>query len=231
MTHLIDDLKKSILSYDKHITWLEKQGENKFGQREECLDCQFNYSGECKGSCAMKKGEQKEYTFKSIPRLLDMIEPSDRAKAYCQKLIDTLTKEGYNIDAKIAEGVLKGWNGEDVPMAVMDEQKPQGKSALEAIKEEKADNANKIEPKDYSSIDPYFGKPINNVEPKFHEGDLITDGYNIFYVDKIKEDKYFGIYLTDKSDETIDGKISFKGEKYYHHLTIKDLIKRYARKL
>lgn len=38
-------------------------------------------------------------------------------------------------------------------------QKPQCKSALEASKEEKVDNANKVEPKDYSSIDPHFFKP------------------------------------------------------------------------
>ena len=71
-----------------------------------------------------KQGEQKEYTFKSIPRLLEMMEPTDRAKAYCQKLIDTLAKEGYNTDAKIVGECLKQMNGEDVPMAVMDEQKP-----------------------------------------------------------------------------------------------------------
>ena len=33
----------------------KKQGEQKpYGQREKCSDCQFNYAGECKGSCAMK---------------------------------------------------------------------------------------------------------------------------------------------------------------------------------
>ena len=37
----------------------------------------------------------------------------------------------------------------------------------EAIKEEKVDNANKVEQKDYSSIDPHFFKPVDNVEPKF----------------------------------------------------------------
>jgi hypothetical protein len=47
--------------------------------------------------------------------------------------------------------------------------KTQGKSALEAIKEEKVDNANKIEPMDYGSIDPHFGKPIKNIEPKFYK--------------------------------------------------------------
>ena len=53
-------------------------------------------------------------------------------------------------------------------------EKPQGKSALEAIREEKVDNANKIEPKDYSSIDPHFFKPTDKVEPKFKVGDWIT---------------------------------------------------------
>ena len=45
---------------DKQLfTHLEKQGEQKpYGQRQECVDCQFNYAGECKGSCAMKRGEQ-----------------------------------------------------------------------------------------------------------------------------------------------------------------------------
>ena len=42
------------------LSWLEKQGEKKpYGQREECLDCQVNYAGECKGSCQMKRDEQK----------------------------------------------------------------------------------------------------------------------------------------------------------------------------
>ena len=45
------------------LAWLEKQGE--------------------------QKSVDKEYTFKAIPRLLDMMEPTEKAKAYCQKLIDT----------------------------------------------------------------------------------------------------------------------------------------------
>ena len=52
------------------ITWLceqvdakfEKQGEQKpYGQRKECSYCQFNYAGECKGSCQMKRDEQNPY--------------------------------------------------------------------------------------------------------------------------------------------------------------------------
>ena len=112
-----------------------------------------------------KQGEQKEYTFKSIPRLLDMIQPTDRAKSYCQKLIDSLLQEGYATDAKIVGDCLKQMKGEKVGMATMDEQKPQGKSALEAIQEIEVDNANKVVPKDYNSVDPHFAKPIDKVEP------------------------------------------------------------------
>jgi len=77
-----------------------------------------------------KQGEQKpkdRYTFKSIPRLLEMIKPTDRAKAYCQKLIDSLLQEGYATDAKIVSNCLKQMNGEKVAMATMDEQKPTDK--------------------------------------------------------------------------------------------------------
>ena len=83
---------------DKNIAWLEKQGEH--------------------------KPAYKEYTFKAIPRLLGMIPPTDRAKSYCQKLIDSLEQEGYSTDAKIVRGCLKQMNGEKVAMATMDEQKP-----------------------------------------------------------------------------------------------------------
>jgi len=64
----------------------------------------------------------EKFAFKSIPRLLEMIEPTDRAKAYCQKLIDSLEQEGYSIDAKIARNCLKQMNGEKVAMATMDEE-------------------------------------------------------------------------------------------------------------
>jgi hypothetical protein len=50
----------------------------------------------------------------------------------------------------------------------------QGKSAFEVINEEDVDNANKVEPKDYSSIEPHFGKPVDNVEP-FDKYEGLTD--------------------------------------------------------
>ena len=49
------------------------------------------------------------------------------------------------------------------------DEKLRGKTALEAIKE----------PKDYNSIDPYFAKPIDKVEPKFYEGEWVVQGDNI----------------------------------------------------
>jgi hypothetical protein len=86
-----------------------------------------------------KQGEQnpanKEYTFKAIPRLLEMIQPTDRAKSYCQKLIDSLEQEGYITDAKIVSDCLKQMNGEKVAMATMDEQKPAWSEEDEKIKE------------------------------------------------------------------------------------------------
>ena len=82
---------------DKNIAWLEKQG---------------------------KETSEKEFTFKALPRLLEMIEVSDRAKAYTEKLAVALDNEGYHTDAKIVRESIKIMNGEEVPMATMDEQKP-----------------------------------------------------------------------------------------------------------
>lgn len=94
------ELCKAIWTYipneeaQKYISWLEKRCEQKPKDR---------------------------YTFNSIPRLLDMIQPTDRAKSYCQKLIDSLEQEGYSTDAKIVRDCLKQMNGEKVAMATMDE--------------------------------------------------------------------------------------------------------------
>ena len=63
----------------------------------------------------------ERFAFKAIPRLLEMIEPTDRAKAYIAKLADTLELEGYSTDAKIVMESLKIMNGEKVAMATMDE--------------------------------------------------------------------------------------------------------------
>lgn len=61
-----------------------------------------------------------DYAFKALPRLIEMIEPTERAKIYVTKLINSLMLEGYFIDAKIVRNKLRKMNGEDVGMAVMD---------------------------------------------------------------------------------------------------------------
>lgn len=62
------------------------------------------------------------FAFKAIPRLLEMIEPTDKAKSYVTKLADAFDSEGYYTDAKIVRNRLKIMNGEKVPMATMDEE-------------------------------------------------------------------------------------------------------------
>ena len=130
-----------------------------------------------------KQSEPKEYTFKSLPRLLDMIEPTSKAKAYCQKLIDTLVKEGYATDAKIVGECLKQMNGEDVPMAVMDENQDEQKptdtcdSSIINSKEfpasEKQDFGYLSKSTDKLDLN-YSNKPAYNVEPKFKNGQWIV---------------------------------------------------------
>ena len=57
--YVVDNTVNNVMA-DKALAWLEKIGKQKpYGQRQECVDCQFNYAGECKGSCAMKRGKQK----------------------------------------------------------------------------------------------------------------------------------------------------------------------------
>jgi hypothetical protein len=63
-----------------------------------------------------------KFTFTSLPRLLDRIKPTDRAKWYSSRLADALEKEGYITDAKIVRESIKLMNGEKVPMATMDEE-------------------------------------------------------------------------------------------------------------
>lgn len=69
-----------------------------------------------------EKTVKDRLAFKAIPRLLDMIEPSERAKNYVTKLADAFDAEGYHTDAKIVRESLKIMNGEKVPMATMDEE-------------------------------------------------------------------------------------------------------------
>ena len=78
--------------------------------------------------------------------------------------------------------------------------------------------ANKIEPKDYSSIDPHFGKPIDKVEPKFHEGEWITNGD---YTWKIVEVKPLDYILQSQDGNIVDDTI-YHVDEQFHSFTIAD---------
>ena len=67
------------------------------------------------------KNKKKRFSFKSLPRLIDMLEPTAKAQKYCAKLIEQLKGEGYDTDAKIVNECLMTMQGEEVAMAVMDE--------------------------------------------------------------------------------------------------------------
>ena len=78
---------------------------------------------------------------------------------------------------------------------------------------------NKIEPKDYRSIDPHFFKTAEKVEPKFKIGDwIVCEGLNTALIVNIDDDKY--------EVEFIDGNKGFPHIDYidrkFHLWTIQD---------
>lgn len=103
--------KATVDKYESWISWLEKQSKKKSIDdltAQEAMDIAVEkcFEGDKRDTC------EKPYSFKSIPRLLEMIEPSDKAKAYCKKLINSLNEEGYTADAKVVGECLKMMNGQ-----------------------------------------------------------------------------------------------------------------------
>lgn len=93
----------------------EKQCEQKpYGLREECKDCQCNYVGECKGSCAMKRNEQKpawreddELMFVSIIQTLKLTNGAAQMK------IDWLNAVKCRVGNKVNCTTARKWSGVD----------------------------------------------------------------------------------------------------------------------
>lgn len=56
---LFSEMKEAGYEWLKETHQLKKIAQKPYGQRKECSYCQFNYNGECKGFCAMKRSEQK----------------------------------------------------------------------------------------------------------------------------------------------------------------------------
>ena len=119
--------------------------------------------------------------FKALPRLLDMIQPSDRAKYYCVRLADALEREGYTTDAKIVRETVRMMDGEKVAMATMDAS-PSKPSDFEMALAEMADKAQKnvIEPwviaaqwKDTLASLALREIPVSRFEAAMHPGDKV----------------------------------------------------------
>jgi hypothetical protein len=111
------------------LAWLEKQGEQKETLCDKCKKTQPSHSCQditALGRCALEKqGEYKTAFNIDIPfgaKDSELIEAS------------YYIPEGFHAEIEGNNVVIK-----------KGEQKPQGKSALEAINEEKVDNANKVE--------------------------------------------------------------------------------------
>lgn len=172
---LIELVKQSSEILDKRnqeqmIVWLEKQDKNRI---------------------------RNKYIFNSIPRLLEMIKPTDRAKSYCQKLIDSLLQEGYITDANIVSNCLKQMNDEKVAMATMDEQ-----------------DLNDIKPK-FKVGDYVVGKYISGYITEIRDDCYLLD-YQGFSIDK--QDNYHIFTLQDAKDGDVlvDGNfiVIFKENNY-----------------
>jgi hypothetical protein len=86
-----------------------------------------------------------------------------------------------------------------------EDEKPQGKSALDAVKEEKVDNQNCV-------------KATDKVKPKFHEGDWVVQGCNILNI-RCVGDKY---YCFETVGGYIDDMLVSEIDSLYHLWTIAD---------
>lgn len=90
------------------------------------------------------------------------------------------------------------------------------KPQVEAIEEEKGDNSDKVEPKDYSSIDPLFFKTTDKPEPKFKVGEWVVYDHRTYQVVELPKEGYINLGLKG------NGKIEFAPSPYCRHWTIQD---------
>ena len=65
---------------------------------------------------------KNRFTFRAIPRLFEMIKPSERAKNYINRLAYTLDSEGYHTDAKIIRESIKAMDDVKVSMTTVDKE-------------------------------------------------------------------------------------------------------------
>ena len=59
--------------------------------------------------------------FTPLSRLIQKLPWNDSTNSYAKKLVDCLVREGYTKDAQIVQDIVSYKNGNNVPMATMDE--------------------------------------------------------------------------------------------------------------
>ena len=229
LEYLHDGLRKSDEQFKGHfkaaISWLEKQGQVKeslISQHENKI-CKESDDSLTSEDDKIKKGLIQYFndfnldTFAGLDpkKILAWLEnqgkpveinPTEFDLRLNRLLVqfESLTKEELASSLCFYLNVVKnGW-----PYKI---EKKQG---------EKVDNANKVEPNDYSSIDPHFGKPIDKVEPKFKVGDWITDGKALLCITKFEIDYGYELKATD--GEVLHFVSPDLVEAYYHHWSIQD---------
>ena len=82
----------------------------------------YNENGICE--CNMFESLEKEQEgllFTPLGRLIQKLPWNDSTNSYAKKLVDCLVREGYIKDAQIVQGIVSYKNGNNVPMATMDE--------------------------------------------------------------------------------------------------------------
>jgi hypothetical protein len=160
---------------------------------------------------------EKQDEYKSLDDVAkEVVKDKDAAISFL-KSTGIMNENGELADEyKIEQGEQKPFDHENATI-VQHDFAP--KSAMEAINEENVDNAIKVEPKDYSSIDPHFFKSADKVEPKFKAGDWIIDvqGVSVNQIIGYEDDSYH--IKTSCSKFYLPMRLT---EKNYHLWTIQD---------
>ena len=178
-------------------------------------DCHTNLRIAMENLFSELKESEDEMIKKELISFLQLPHPQFVGERKQEKWIAWLEKQCEEIDLANREY----WRGyREGKQEILDKyanlekqgEQPQGKSALEAVKEEKVDNQNCV-------------KPVNNVEPKFKVGDWIIHDKNIKLANSL-------MLVTSKDNneylcKDIDGQCSYDIEfidKEYHLWTIQD---------
>lgn len=157
-TFPVKDLKKK----ERFLTWLEKQGE----MDEDLIAKKFLIN---KGYPIDANG-----TFPTYEELYNIIREGFENQGEQNPYSGVSFKYNGHIYGMFARD-----NGVEILVdgKIKERVFPQGKSALEAVKEEKVDNQNCVNPAD-------------RVEPKFKVGDWITNEESVWQIDEVKTENY-----------------------------------------